>query len=104
MLELLGHLDKSAASNNAGIDEQQAMLAPLLAALGERGLLPASKDTGDGATAALPGAGSVEASLPAGQRAALHLANHASLKVLTAALLGRLEAQQEQLKAATDHG
>lgn len=70
------------------------MLAPLIDALGDRGLLPEASGR-----ATQPSKADFEGiDLTPGQRAALHLANGASIKDLIAALLGRLEAQLAHLE------
>lgn len=90
MVETFGHIAKSALSNRADAAAQQAMMRPLIEAVTRAGVVgvPAETKT-DRST---PAGG-----LTAGERAALHLADRASLRDLTAALLGRLEAHEARL-------
>ena len=69
------------------------MMRPLIEALTRAGVVDASVD-------APTGHNTPTTALTAGQRAALHLADRASLRDLTAALLGRLEAQEARLAAS----
>lgn len=86
MTEMLeGPLTKSARSNKATAEDWLKLLEPVSSFIDQlRGQGPETKGE------AVAEAPLVE--LSAGQRAAMHLANKASLKELTAALLGRLEA------------
>lgn len=96
MVETFGLIQKSARSNQAEPAAMQAMMRPLTDVLTRAGVVDALVDAPreqDAPTTALT----------AGQRAALHLADHASLRDLTAALLGRLEAHEARL-AASDEG
>lgn len=90
MIESFALIQKSALSNQADAQAVQAMLSPLIEALTRAGVIAAPVDASTKSDA-LP------ATLTAGQRAALHLANRASLRDLTAALLGRLEAHEARL-------
>ncbi|MBW4710706.1 hypothetical protein KX928_23195 [Roseobacter sp. YSTF-M11] len=92
ILEALQLMEKSAASNRTSTAEFRQMLTPVIERLTAIGIL----DAGEGEAPTQ----TVEAALTAGQRAALHLANRASTRDLTAALLGRLETQQELLERA----
>lgn len=96
MVETLALIQKSARSNHADADALKAMMRPLIDAL------TAAEVVGAGVPA--PEAQDTPApALTAGQRAALHLADRSSLRDLTAALLGRLEAHEAHL-AASDEG
>ena len=86
MIETLGLIEKSAESNRASAEDMADMLAPFTQALSAL-CLPV-----DQARPAMPGP-----ALTAGQRAALHLADHASLRDLMAALMGRLDAHAAKL-------
>ena len=94
MIETFGLIEKSDQSNRADDHALQAMMRPLTEALGTAGVINA---TAEGPTEAI---GPATPDLTAGERAALHLADRASLRDLTAALLGRLEAQDARLAAA----
>lgn len=97
MIETLHLIEKSATSNRATDAHIKAVLAPLSAAL--------ARYTHEHSGADIAQAPSERtANLTAGERAALHLADGASLRDLTAALLGRLEAQQAQIHARVDDG
>lgn len=89
MLEMLALIRKSAESNNAGEDEMIAMLQPLLDEIG--GLGAGGDPVGSSHRA------SQVKDLTAGERAALHLADQASLRDLIAALMGRLDAHAAML-------
>ncbi|ABI93372.1 hypothetical protein CEP88_00435 (plasmid) [Roseobacter denitrificans] len=96
ILKTLRLIEKSAASNRATDAQIRAVLAPLLEALARyRAANDAPENTSPVAT--------LEDTLTAGQRAALHLADRASTRDLIAALLGRLEAQQARIDT-TDNG
>lgn len=86
MIGTFGLIQKSALSNRADDHALQDMMTPLVEALSRADVIAVSS-TGDTATARLT----------SGERAALHLADRASLRDLTAALLGRLEAQAAHL-------
>lgn len=95
MIETLHLIEKSATSNRATDAQIRAVLAPLSAAL--------ARYTHEGDVPDIAQAPPEPvANLTAGERAALHLADGASLRDLTAALLGRLEAQQAQIDAKDD--
>ncbi|WP_299682711.1 hypothetical protein [uncultured Roseobacter sp.] len=94
MIETFALIQKSAESNRVDNDALRTMMRPLVEALSEAGVL----HTGEGVPASRD---PLLSKLTAGQRAAMHLAHHAALKDLTAALLGRLEAQDARL---ADHG
>lgn len=96
MVETLALIQKSALSNRAEADALKTMMRPLIEALTAAGVVGAAVYAPEDQDALTPG-------LTAGQRAALHLADGASLRDLTAALLGRLEAQEARL-AASDEG
>ena len=96
MVEIFGLIQKSALSNRADDAAMQAMMRPLIEALTRAGAVGASVD-------APTGHDTPTTALTAGQRAALHLADRASLRDLMAALLGRLEAHEARL-AASDAG
>lgn len=93
MVETLALIQKSALSNRADADAFKAMMRPLTEALTAAGVV-------DAGVAAPEARDMPTAALTAGQRAALHLADHASLRDLTAALLGRLEAHEARLAAS----
>lgn len=93
MIETLRLIEKSAKANRATEAQIRATLAPVIEAL--------ARYIEDGATpVTVAGKTAPAADLTAGERAALHLANRSSLRDLTAALLGRLEAQQARSDAA----
>ncbi|UTS82728.1 hypothetical protein [Phaeobacter piscinae] len=92
MIELFGHIQKSAESNNADTVALRAMMLPLLDVLGANGLSDALGEGSAPQGANMP-------PLTAGERAALHLADKSSLRDLIAALLGRLEAHDARLAA-----
>ena len=94
MVETFGLIQKSAQSNRADADALQALMRPLIEVLNAAGIM-------DTAVPALELHNPLPSTLTAGQRAALHLAERASLRDLTAALLGRLEAHEARL--ATDY-
>ena len=104
--EKLDLLQNSATSNRATVEEVSALLLPVFAKLGDMGFIAGAH--GEGANPephAILERGPREEPIPdaqltAGQRAALKLANGASLKDLCAALLGRLEAHAETLGGA----
>lgn len=96
MVETFGLIQKSALSNRADDAAMQAMMRPLIEALTRAGAVGASVDDPEEHNTSTT-------ALSAGQRAALHLADRTSLRDLTAALLGRLEAQEARL-AASDAG
>ena len=95
MVETFALIQKSALSNRVDADALKAMMRPLIEALTAAGTVgaglpdPEAHDT-------------PAAALTAGQRAALHLADRASLRDLTAALLGRLEAHEARLAASDE--
>jgi hypothetical protein len=93
MVETFALIQKSAQSNNADADALKSMTRPLIDALTEAGLVGSRVSTPPGREMPAP-------FLTAGQRAALHLADRASLRDLTAALLGRLEAHEARLAAS----
>lgn len=97
MIETLRLIEKSATSNRATPAQIKALLAPLMEALAPYMAGAVTLDIEDDA-GAVP-RGSAMAGLKAGERAALHLADRASLRILTAALLGRLEAHEARLAA-----
>ena len=100
MVESFALIQKSAKSNRADADTLGVMMRPLIAALTKAGVMGAPVDAPKGQDAPT-------LALTAGQRAALHLADRASLRALTAALLGRLEAHEARLAegcAASDAG
>ena len=90
MVETLALIEKSATSNRADKAQVVAMLQPMVEALAEAGVLT----TPEASVAPCASAGPV---LTPGERAALHLADRASLRDLTAALLGHLEAHHARL-------
>lgn len=92
MIDLFGHILKSARSNGADNQAMRAMMLPLLEALAENGLSDALGEGSAPKGANMP-------PLTAGERAALHLADKSSLRDLIAALLGRLEAHDARLAA-----
>ncbi|WP_420013164.1 hypothetical protein [Tateyamaria sp.] len=97
MVETFALIQKSALSNRVDADALQEMMRPLIEALTAAGVVGAG-------VPAPEGQGTPTAALTAGQRAALHLADRASLRDLTAALLGRLEAHEARLAASgEDH-
>ncbi len=96
MVETLALIQKSALSNRADADALTTLMRPLIDALTAVGVVGAAVPAPEGRDTPAP-------TLTAGQRAALHLADHASLRDLTAALLGRLEAHEARL-AASDEG
>ena len=94
-VETFALIQKSALSNRVDADALQAMMRPLIDAMTAAGVVGAGvpgSDAQDMPTAALT----------AGQRAAQHLADRASLRDLTAALLGRLEAHEARLAASDE--
>jgi len=92
MVETLALIQKSSQSNRADAAALQAMMRPLIEALTRAGVVGGSVDAPEGHD-------TPTTALTAGQRAALHLADRASLRDLTVALLGRLEAQEVRLAA-----
>ena len=90
IVETFALIQKSAKSNRADADTLGVMMRPLIAALTNAGVMGASVDAPMGQDAPT-------LTLTAGQRAARHLADRASLRDLTAALLGRLEAHEARL-------
>jgi hypothetical protein len=95
MVETLALIQKSALSNRVDADALATMMRPLIDALTAAGVIGAGNPTPEGQDAATP-------LLTAGQRAALHLADRASLRDLTAALLGRLEAHEARLAVSDE--
>ncbi len=95
MVETLALIEKSARSNRADADALKAMMRPLIDALTAAGVVGAGVPAPEGPD-------TPAAALTAGQRAALHLADRASLRDLTAALLGRLEAHEARLAASDE--
>ncbi len=89
--EALALIEKSAVSNKAGPEALSTLLAPAIEALSALGVIQAG---GPSPTRRGP----EEQVLTAGQRAALHLADRASLRELIAALMGRLDAQSGKLQ------
>ena len=96
MIETFALIQKSALSNRVDAGALQAMMRPLTDALTTAGVVGAGVPVLEDQNTPAP-------TLTAGQRAAMHLADRASLRDLTAALLGRLEAQEARL-AASDEG
>lgn len=96
MVETLALIQKSALSNRADANALKTMMHPLIEALTAAGVVGAAVHVPEDQDTPAP-------ALTAGQRAALHLADSASLRDLTAALLGRLEAHEARL-AASDVG
>ena len=96
MVETFALIQKSALSNRVDADALQAMMRPLIEALTAAGVVGA-------AVHGIEDQDTPASVLTAGQRAALYLADRASLRDLTAALLGRLEAHEARL-AASDEG
>ncbi|MEL6959106.1 MAG: hypothetical protein AAGL89_09175 [Pseudomonadota bacterium] len=97
MVETFALIQKSALSNRVDADALQAMMRPLIEALTATGVVGA-------AVSAPEGQDTSTAAHTAGERAALHLANRASLRDLIAALLGRLEAHEARIAASgEDH-
>lgn len=96
MVETFALIQKSALSNRADTDALTTMMRPLIDALTAAGVVGAAVPAPEGQDTPAP-------TLTAGQRAALHLADHASLRDLIAALLGRLEAHEAHL-VASDEG
>ena len=92
MVATLALIEKSARSNRADFDALKSMMRPLIDALTAAGVVGAGIPAPEGLD-------TPTAALTAGQRAALHLADRASLRDLTAALLGRLEAHEARLGA-----
>ncbi len=97
MIEALYLIEKSSTSNRATYAQIRAVLAPLIAALAR---YTHEDDRRDIAQASSKPA----ANLTAGERTALYLADGASLRDLTAALLGSLEMQQAQIEVRDDDG
>lgn len=97
MIETLRLIEKSATSNRATPAQIKALLGPLMEALAPY-LDGAGASDIEENLVAVP-RGTAMAGLKAGERAALHLADRASLRILTAALLGRLEAHEARLAA-----
>ena len=93
MVETFALIQKSALSNRVDADAQKAMMRPLIEALTAAGVVGAAVSAPEGQETPI-------AALSAGQRAALHLADRASLRDLIAALLGRLEAHEARLAAS----
>ncbi|WP_187431443.1 hypothetical protein ROLI_048080 (plasmid) [Roseobacter fucihabitans] len=93
MIETPHLIEKSTTANRATNAQIKAVLTPLMEALGS-----CSQDDDALDTASVPPM--PVTSLTAGERAALHLADKASIRGLTSALLGRLEAQQLRIDAA----
>ena len=96
ILDVLALIEKSAESNRATPEALAAMLRPLTDHLGRT-------SPGDTGAAPAPAAEAV-APLTAGQRAALALADKASLRELIAALVGRLDAHRARLDEAVFAG
>lgn len=97
MIETLRLIEKSAKSNRATPAQIKALLGPLMEVLApymDGAVAPGIEDN----AVAVPREPAM-AGLKAGERAALHLADRASLRILTAALLGRLEAHEARLAA-----
>ncbi|MEP2031610.1 MAG: hypothetical protein ABJI96_23210 [Paracoccaceae bacterium] len=97
MVEIFGLIQKSALSNCTDDAALQAMMRPLIEALTRADVVGGSVDAPEGND-------TPSTALTAGEWAALHLANRASLRDLTAALLGRLEAHQARLVTHDDDG
>lgn len=95
MVETFALIQKSALSNRVDADALQAMMRPLIEVLTAAGVVGAGVPDPQGQD-------TPTAALTAGQRAALHLADRASLRDLTAALLGRLEADEARLAASVE--
>lgn len=90
MVQTLALIQKSALSNRADADALKTMMRPLIEALTAAGVGGAAVHASEDQDTPTP-------DLTAGQRAALHIADCASLRDLTAALLGRLEAHEARL-------
>ena len=95
MIETLALIQNSALSNRADADALKTMMRSLIEALTAMGVVGAAVHAPEDQDTPAP-------ALTAGQRAALHLADHASLRDLTAALLGRLEAHEARLAASDE--
>ncbi|MEO1346713.1 MAG: hypothetical protein AAFV74_21425 [Pseudomonadota bacterium] len=95
MVETFALIEKSALSNRVDANALQAMMRPLIEALTAAGVVGAGVPAPEGQD-------KTTAALTSGQRAALHLADRASLRDLTAALLGRLEAHEARLAASSE--
>lgn len=92
IIDTLHLIEKSATSNKATPAQTKALLAPLIEALA-----PYIETAPQGFEADPAPRRDALSGLKAGERAALHLADGASLRQLIAALMGRLDAHAERL-------
>lgn len=105
IVDILGHVERSANANKATADEIAAILAPAVDALRALGAIPPDAPPAPemgGLAPDAPDARQVaterpEAPLSAGQRAALTLACQASLRELIASLIARLDCHAARL-------
>ena len=93
IVDMLDLIEKSATANNVGPGEVRAMIEPVLKKLVEMRLGNKGQTRGDEAAAPQR----KQTPLTAGERAAQHLADKASLRELIASLIGRLEAHAERI-------